>query len=92
VSYHLLVPNQTLSSPHILSLGGRGIALGERSISEVWLDDSEVGEESLGLLILNARVDNNIVSWNPVDGSSDSVLISGLSCELVMACNRSLRY
>lgn len=59
-------------------LCGRGLLLWERGESEVWLDDAEVWEEGLGLLVLDAGVDDNIVSWDPVDGGGDPVLVTGL--------------
>jgi hypothetical protein len=35
-------------------------------------------EQSLGLLILDAGVDDNIVTRNPVDGGGDTVLVANL--------------
>jgi len=55
-----------------------GLLLGQRGEAEVWLDDAEVGEQSLGLFVLDGRVDNDIVSGNPVDRGGDAVLVAGL--------------
>lgn len=69
-------------SPTILltstNLCGSGLLLWQRGKSEVWLDNAEVGEQGLGLLVLDAGVDNHIISGDPVDGSGDAVLVSGL--------------
>jgi len=54
------------------------LLLGQRGKSEVWLDDTELREQGLGLLILDARVDNNIVTRDPVDRGGNSVLVAGL--------------
>lgn len=35
-------------------------------------------EQSLSLLVLDAGVDNNIVTRNPVDGGGDTVLVASL--------------
>jgi hypothetical protein len=35
-------------------------------------------EQSLGLLVLDARVDDNIISGDPVDRSGDTMLVAGL--------------
>jgi hypothetical protein len=48
---------------------GAGLVLGKGSESEVGLDDAEVGEEGLGLVVLDGGVDNDIVTGNPVDGA-----------------------
>jgi len=37
-----------------------------------------LGEQGLGLLVFDAGVDNNIITRDPVDGGSDSVLIASL--------------
>jgi len=58
--------------------GSRSLFLWQRSVSKIWLYDSEVREKSLGLLILDAWVYNNIVTWDPVDRSGDSVLVTSL--------------
>lgn len=44
------------------SNSSRGLLLGQRGEAEVRLDDAEVGEEGLGLLVGDGRVDNNIIS------------------------------
>jgi hypothetical protein len=56
----------------------RSLLLWQRSESEVWLDNAELGEQSLGLLVLDAGVDDNIIARNPVDWSGDTVLVAGL--------------
>lgn len=59
-------------------LCGGGLLLGERSEAEVGLDDAELGEKLLGLLVVDGRVDNDIVTRDPVDGGGDLVLVTGL--------------
>lgn len=54
------------------------LLLGERSESEVGLDDAELGEEVLGLVVADGGVDNDIVTGDPVDGGGDLVLVTGL--------------
>ncbi|KAL2285203.1 hypothetical protein FJTKL_08420 [Diaporthe vaccinii] len=54
------------------------LLLGQRGESQVWLDDAEVGEQLLGLLVLDGRVDNDVVARNPVDRGGDLVLVTGL--------------
>jgi hypothetical protein len=66
------------ASPISTLNGSRSLLLWQRGESEVWLDDAELREQSLGLLVLDAGVDNNIISRNPVDGSGDAVLVAGL--------------
>lgn len=56
----------------------RGLLLWKRGESEVRLDDAEVGEELLGLLVLDGWVDNDIVTWDPVDWGGNAVLVTGL--------------
>lgn len=46
--------------------------------SEIWLDDLEVREHLLGLVVLDTGVDNHVITRDPVDGSSDFVLVAGL--------------
>ncbi|KAH3660715.1 hypothetical protein OGATHE_005047 [Ogataea polymorpha] len=46
--------------------------------SQVWFDSSEFREQGLGLFVGDAWVDNDIVTWNPVNRSGDSVLVTGL--------------
>ena len=57
---------------------GKNLLLGQRSESEVGLDDAVLREELLGLLGLDAGVHDDIVTGNPVDGSGDAVLVAGL--------------
>jgi hypothetical protein len=58
--------------------GSGGLLLRQRSESEVWLDNPEVGEEGLGLLVLDAGVHNHVISGDPVDRGGDAVLVAGL--------------
>jgi hypothetical protein len=61
------------------SLNSRGsLLLWQRGKSKVWLDNAELREQSLGLLVLDAGVDNHIITRNPVDRGGDSVLIASL--------------
>ena len=64
------------ASSHSISRGS--LLLGQRGKSEVWLDDTELREQGLGLLVLDARVDNNIITRDPVDRGGNSVLVAGL--------------
>ena len=54
------------------------LLLRERGESEVRLDDAELGEELLGLLVVDGGVDNDIVTGDPVDGGGNLVLVAGL--------------
>ena len=54
------------------------LLLRERGEAQVGLDDAEVGEELLGLLVLDRRVDNDVVARDPVDWGGDLVLVAGL--------------
>jgi hypothetical protein len=60
-----------------LNVGG-GLLLWERSGSEVWLDDLELGEELLGEVVADRWVHNDIIAWDPVDWGRDAVLVAGL--------------
>lgn len=55
-----------------------GSTAGNTYESQVWLDDAEVREQRLGLVVLDGRVYDDIVTWNPVDGCGDTVLVAGL--------------
>lgn len=50
----------------------------QRSQTQVWLDDSELREQGLGLLVGDRWVHDDIISWNPVNWSGDSVLVASL--------------
>jgi len=65
-----------LLSLHLNSSGG--FLLGERSETEVWLDDAETREELLGQVVADRRVDNDIVTRDPVNGGGDAVFITSL--------------
>lgn len=54
------------------------LLLGQRGKTQVGLDDAEVGEQLLGLLVLDGGVDNDIVAGDPVDGGGDLVLVARL--------------
>lgn len=56
----------------------RSLILRQRSKSQIRLHNPKLWEQSLGLLILNTRVDDNILTRNPVDRSSDAVLVTSL--------------
>lgn len=43
-----------------------------------YLVNSEIREEGLGFFIADRWVNNNIISLLPIDGSSDTVLITNL--------------
>jgi hypothetical protein len=60
-----------LPPPHRSSIGQRGEA-------QVRLDGTQVGEQLGGLLALDAGVDNNVVTGDPVDGGGDAVLVARL--------------
>lgn len=62
----------------MIPLLGNNLLLGQRSESEVRLDDTELGEEGLGLLVLDGGVDNDVLTGDPVDGGGDAVLVAGL--------------
>ena len=50
----------------------------KRSGSKVRLDGLELGEQSGGLLVGHAGVDNDVLAGGPVDGGGDSVLVTSL--------------
>ena len=52
--------------------------LGQRRESEVWLNYAELREQSLSLLVLDTWVDNDFITWDPIDGSGDAMLVAGL--------------
>ncbi|KAA8576395.1 hypothetical protein EYC84_006525 [Monilinia fructicola] len=52
----------------------RCLLLWQRCESKIWLNNAEVWEKGLGLLVLDTGVNNHIITWNPVDRSSDAVL------------------
>lgn len=64
--------------PCDILLRSRSLLLWKWSESEVWLHDLDLGEKLLGLWGLDARVDDHIITWNPVDWGGDLVLVAGL--------------
>jgi hypothetical protein len=52
--------------------------LGQRGEAQVGLDGAEVGEELLGLLVLDDGGDDDVVTGLPVDRGGDAVLVAGL--------------
>ena len=69
----------SITHPSHIHLNSSGsLLLWQRGESEVRLDDAELREQGLGFLILDARVNNNIISRNPVDRGGDAVLVAGL--------------
>ena len=54
------------------------LLLRERGETQVGLDDAEVGEELLGLVVLDAGGDDDVVAGDPVDRGGDLVLVAGL--------------
>ena len=54
------------------------LLLGEGSETQVGLNDAEVGEELLGLLVLDAGGDDDVVARDPVNRGGDLVLVAGL--------------
>jgi hypothetical protein len=62
----------------LLPLLRENLLLGERGESEVRLDDAELGEEGLGLLVLDGGVHDDVLTGDPVDGCGDAVLVAGL--------------
>jgi hypothetical protein len=61
-----------------LLLDHGGLLLGKRSEAEVRLDDSELWPDLFRLLGLDRRVNNDIVTWSPVDRSGNLILITRL--------------
>jgi hypothetical protein len=43
---------------------GGGLLLRQRGEAEVGLDDFHLGEQLLGLLALDGRVDDHVVTWD----------------------------
>ena len=58
--------------------GGRRLPLWQWCCSQVWLNYLEIREKLLGLLVLDAWVHNDIVTWYPVYRCGNSVLVSCL--------------
>ena len=46
--------------------------------SEIWLNDTEVGEQRLGLVVLDRGVYDDIVTRYPIYGRGYAVLVAGL--------------
>lgn len=57
---------------------GAGVLLWERSEPEVWLDNGHLWEDLAGLLGLDGWVNDDIVTWHPVDWGGDLVLVASL--------------
>lgn len=55
-----------------------GLLLRQGCESKVRLDGAEFREQFLGLLVLDARVNDDIVARHPVDRSCNLVLVSSL--------------
>jgi len=58
--------------------GSRSLLLWQRSESEIWLDNSELREQGLGLIVLDTRMDNHIVARDPVDWGGNTMLVACL--------------
>ncbi|KAK1245858.1 hypothetical protein MKX07_004927 [Trichoderma sp. CBMAI-0711] len=52
--------------------------LGQGGEAQVGLDGAEVGEELLGLLVLDDGGDDDVVTGLPVDRGGDAILVAGL--------------
>jgi len=84
LSRHVIHPKPIVSSaisshPQIPRLDSRrGLILWQRSESKIRLHNAELREQSLRLIVLDAGVDNNIITWDPVDRGSDTVLVTSL--------------
>jgi hypothetical protein len=74
----IVYESSTTPADHFSHLSRSSLLLGKRCEAEVWLDDPEVWEELLRLLVLHTRVDNDVVTWHPVDGGCDAVLVPRL--------------
>ena len=75
----LQFPPNHLTRKHasIPLLASRGLLLGQRGEAQVGLDGAELGEQLLGLLVLDGGVDDDVVAGDPVDGRGDLVLVAG---------------
>ena len=58
--------------PVLTFLRSSGLFKWEGGEAEVWLDDAEVGEEHLGFLVVDGWVNDNIITWHPVDWGGDA--------------------
>jgi len=58
--------------------GCASLLLCKWSEAKVGLHDAEIREKFLGQVIVDAGVDNNIITWNPVDWCCDTVLVTSL--------------
>lgn len=48
---------------------------GKGSETEVWLYDTEVREKCLSLAVRHLWVDDNIITWNPIDWGGDTGVV-----------------
>ena len=78
VHFYYCIPLSRLQRMRKKHLLATNLLLGQRSEAEVGLDDSELGEEGLGLLVGDGRGDDDVVTGDPVDGGGDAVLVAGL--------------
>jgi hypothetical protein len=62
--------------PHLLRNGS--LLFWQRSKSEVWLDNSDLRPDLLGIFSLDTWVNNDVLARYPVDWSSNLVLVTGL--------------
>jgi len=60
------------------TLSSSGLLFGQRCEPQVRLDDAEVREKLLGLLVVDTRVDNDIITRDPVDWGGNAVLVASL--------------
>lgn len=68
----------TSTSQHMSHIHVRLQDVRQRCEPEVRLDNADVREHGLSILSLDGRVDDDIVTRDPVDGSCDLVLVAGL--------------
>lgn len=78
---HILAVKSLKSTHHVVHCSRikvHLVVLLQRGQSQVRLDNSELGEQGLGLLVGDRWVDNDVVTRHPVDRGGDSVLVTGL--------------
>lgn len=78
MTFHSIHPFYTTLGPAALHPLLRNLVLRKRGEPKVRLHDPELGEQLLGLLVVDAGVDDDVVAGDPVDGGGDAVLVARL--------------
>jgi hypothetical protein len=85
IGYHLLGEEYTIhfsfqSIPSFVHysfiLRSSGLFNWQRSETEIWLDNFHLRPDGLGIFSLDTWVNNDILSWHPVNWSGDLVFVA----------------